>query len=383
MTDASVCTDLTKQLQRAADELVESGAERGMQVAVHRHGELVADIVAGIADPATGREVRPDTPFYNFSLGKGVTATLAHVCAERGYFGERGYDTPVADLWPEFAAHGKQAVTVRHALTHSAGVPGIPAATTHAELCDWDAMCAALADVQPWWEPGAAVGYHAYTFGYLVGEIVRRTTGRSLTDVLREELTDPLGITDELYFGMPEAQQHRLARLEEDPARAAAFDLSQLPDDLPMFRAAPKHLFPSAAFGNRADILAADIPAGAKTSARAVARMYAAVLGEVDGVRLLSPERTREATALAMSGPDQLMGNESAWALGYAVGLPHGSAATEPTVFGMAGVGGSWAGADTATGTAWAITKNVLGANDPTVARISHIVRNHPATTTS
>ncbi|MCX5204258.1 beta-lactamase family protein [Streptomyces sp. NBC_00237] len=368
--------DLQKKLQQTADELVESGAERGIQTAVYRHGELVADVAAGTADPATGREVRPDTPFYNFSIGKGATATLAHVCAEKGFFGAGGYDTPVADLWPEFAAHGKERVTVRHALSHSAGVPGIPTGTTHAELCDWDTMCAALADAEPWWEAGSAVGYHAFTFGFLVGEIVRRATGRALSDVLRTELTGPLGIADELYLGMPEAEHHRLARLEEPPARAESFDLNALPDDLPMFKAAPKHLFPSAEFGNRTDVLAADIPAGAKTSARAMARVYAAVLGEVDGVRLLSDDRTREATALAASGTDQLMGNESSWALGYALGLPDNSAEPDLDVFGMAGAGGSWAGADTATGTAWAITKNALG-DLSTVARMTEIVRNH------
>ncbi|CAM5346272.1 esterase [Streptomyces spiroverticillatus] len=362
--------DLQKQLQHTADELVESGAERGLQIAVYRHGELVADVAAGVADPATGREVRPDTPFYNFSIGKGATATLAHVCAEKGLF---SYDTPVAELWPEFAAHGKERVTVRHALSHSAGVPGIPSATTHAELCDWDTMCAALADAEPWWEAGTAVGYHAFTFGFLVGEIVRRATGRELSEVLRTELTGPLGIADELYLGMPEAEHGRLARLEESPARAASFDLDAIPDDLPMFKAAPKHLFPGAEFGNRTDILAADIPAGAKTSARAIARVYAAVLGEVDGVRLLSQDRTREATAPAASGTDRLMGNESSWALGYALGLPDGTAT--PTVLGMGGVGGSWAGADTATGTTWAVTKNALG-DLSTVARVTEAVRN-------
>ncbi len=365
--------DLHQQLQHTADELVESGAERGLQIAVYRHGEPVADVAAGIADPATGREVRHDTPFYNFSIGKGATATLAHVCAERGLL---SYDTPVVDLWPEFAAHGKERVTVRHALSHSAGVPGIPSATTHAELCDWDAMCAALADAEPWWEPGTAVGYHAFTFGFLVGEIVRRAAGRELPDVLRTELTGPLGIADELYLGMPESEHGRLARLEDAPARAETFDVNALPDDLPMFKAAPKHLFPSAAFGNRADVLAADLPAGAKTSARAIARVYAAVLGEVDGVRLLSPERTREATAPAASGTDQLMGNESSWALGYALGLPDQSSEPDPHVFGMAGAGGSWAGADRASGTAWAVTKNVLG-DLSTVARVTEIVRGH------
>ena len=155
------------QVQEAIDQLVESGAERVLQVAVYRHGEQVVDAVAGLADPATGRPVTSETPFYAYSVGKGVTATVAHVLAERGVF---GYDTPIVELWPEFGAHGKETATVWHALTHTVGVPGIPAETTPEDLCDWQKMCAAIADAEPWWEPGAKTGYHAYPFGYIVGE---------------------------------------------------------------------------------------------------------------------------------------------------------------------------------------------------------------------
>ncbi|MEU0487187.1 serine hydrolase domain-containing protein, partial [Streptosporangium sp. NPDC006013] len=143
--------DMQKRVQEAADRLVESGTERGLQVAVYRHGELVVDVVAGVADPATGRPVTPDTPFYSASTGKGVTSTVVHVLVERGVL---GYDTPIVELWPEFGAHGKERATVRHALTHSTGVPGVPAGTTPEDLCDWDGMCAAIADAKPWWEPG-------------------------------------------------------------------------------------------------------------------------------------------------------------------------------------------------------------------------------------
>jgi CubicO group peptidase (beta-lactamase class C family) len=118
-------TDIRQQVQEAIDELVKSGAERGMQVAVYRHGEPVVDAVAGVADPAAGRPVTSDTPLYAYSTGKDVTATVAHVLAERGVF---GYDTPIVELWPEFGAHGKESAAVRHALTHSVGVPGVPAA---------------------------------------------------------------------------------------------------------------------------------------------------------------------------------------------------------------------------------------------------------------
>src|SRR5882762_6441917 len=246
---AKVMSDLQKPAQKAIDDLVDSGAERGIQVAVYHHGELVLDAVAGIADPSTGRRVESGTPFYNFSIVKGAAATLAHVLVERGLF---GYDTALVDLWPEFGAHGKQKVTVRHILSHTAGVPGIPLDTTPEDLCDWDKMCAAIAGSELWWEPGTKVGYHAYTFGYLVGEVIRRATGKPISQVLLQEVSGPLGIGNEIYFGMPKSEHHRLAVLED--AETEAGPMADMPKDLPMFKAGPMSLMPTATLGNREDI---------------------------------------------------------------------------------------------------------------------------------
>jgi CubicO group peptidase (beta-lactamase class C family) len=364
---------LQQQVQQVIDELVESGTERGVQVAVYRDGEQVVDAVAGVADPASGRPVDSGTVFYNYSIVKGATATVAHVLAERGLF---GYDTPVAELWPEFAAHGKQAVTVRQVLNHTAGVPAIPLDTTVEDLCDWDKMCAAIADEELWWEPGTKVGYHAYTFGYIVGEVVRRATGKRISQVLAEEVAGPLGVAGELWFGMPTSEQHRLARLEGEPGAAemAAQMMASMPPDLPMFRSAPPELFPNAELGNRPDTLAADIPAGGKTSARAIARMYAALLGEVDGVRLLTPERLAEATAVSSSGTDEVFGMPTTWGLGYAIGGPDVGAQDAQTVFGYGGVGGSFACGDTASGVAWAVTKNRVSNDFATSTQLGQLI---------
>jgi CubicO group peptidase (beta-lactamase class C family) len=359
-----------QQVQDAIDQLVETGAERGIQVAAYRDGELVVDAVAGVADPATGRLVTSDTPFYNFSIVKGAASTIAHILVERGLF---GYDTKVVDLWPEFGAHGKQAVTVRHVLNHSAGVPHIPLDTTLEDLCNWDKMCAAIAGEELWWEPGTKVGYHAYTFGYIVGEIVRRTTGKPISAILRELVSGPLGVADEIYFAMPPSEHHRLARLEDAPM-PPGFVMPEMPPDLPMFKAAPMWTVPSAQLGNRTDILSADIPAGGKTSARAIARMYAALLGEVDGVRLITPQRLREATALSMSGPDQVFGNPTTWALGFSLGRLGSTPQESPTVFGIGGYGGSFACGDTATGVTFAVTKNRLTQDFGAATELSNIV---------
>jgi len=350
-------SDIQQHVQQAIDQLVEAGAERGLQVAVYHHGELLVDAVAGIADPATGRAVTSDTPFYSTSTGKGVTSTVVHLLVERRVL---SYDTPIVELWPEFGAHGKEKATLRHALTHAVGVPGVPADTTPEDLCDWHKMCALIADAKPWWEPGAKTGYHAQTFGYIVGEIVRRATGKPISQILREEVAGPLGVANELFFGVPASELGRLARLEE--AEGNAEMEAAIPTDIPFFKvvhgytAAPLAAMPNADFGNRIDVLTADIPAGGTMSARGVARMYAALLGEVDGVRLVSPERLREITAVAISGIDEIMGFPTTRALGYNIGF-YGPL-DSPTLFGMAGSGGSAAYADTARGIAIALTRN-------------------------
>jgi CubicO group peptidase (beta-lactamase class C family) len=241
-------------------------------------------------------------------------------------------------------------------------------------------MCAAIADAQLWWEPGTKVGYHAFTFGYIVGELVRRATGKPISQLLREEVAGPLGVADELWFGMPPSEHHRLAPLEDEPGAAeqAAQMMASLPPDLPMFKSAPPELFPNAAFGNRPDTLAADIPAGGKTSARAIARMYAALLGEVDGVRLIPPERLAEATAISSNGVDEVFGMPTTWGLGYGIGGPAGDAQTSPTVFGLGGVGGSFACGDTASGIAWAVTKNRISNDFATATQLGQLITGEP-----
>ena len=339
-------------------------------MAVYRRGEPVVDAVAGVADPATGRPVESGTPIYCYSVGKGVAATVVHVLAERSVL---DYATPIVELWPEFGAHGKEAATVRHVLTHTVGVPSIPADTTPEDLCDWDRMCAIIADAEPWWEPGTKMAYHAYPFGYIVGEIARRATGKPISRLLEEEVAGPLGVADELYFGVPESELGRLARLED--AEGSAEMLAAMPDDSPFFKLGPRAVTPTAEFGNRPDILMADIPAGGKMSARAVARMYAALLDEVDGVRLISPERLREISAPAFSGVDQIMGFPSTWALGYSVGRLGADPQESQSVFGVGGVGGSFACADTATGVAFALTKNRLTQGFEAAEEVAEVVR--------
>lgn len=208
-------SSLQEQVQVLLDELVASGQETGVQAAVYRRGELVADTAAGVADPETGTPVGPDTLFYAASTVKGVTATVVHVLADRGLI---DYDMRVTALWPEYGAHGKDRTTIRHVLTHSAGVPAIPMDTTLDRLSDWAGMCEAIAALEPWWTPGERSGYHPVTFGFILGEVVRRVTGKRISEVLAVEIGDPLGVAKELYFGVPERERGRVAKFEDDLA---------------------------------------------------------------------------------------------------------------------------------------------------------------------
>ena len=204
-----------------------------------------------------------------------------------------------------------------------------------------------------------------------VGEIVRRATGKPISQLLREEVAGPLGVAGELFFRVPASEQGRLARLEE--AESNHEMAAAMPEDSPLLKLGPPECT-TAAYGNRADVLSAEIPAGGTVTARAVARMYAALLGEVDGVRLISPERLREVSAVAMSGVDQIFGFPTAWGLGYSIGQFLSNTHETQTMFGVGGVGGSHAYADTATGVAFALTKNRLAPNFDTAERVAGIV---------
>src|SRR5215204_3344495 len=359
-------TDIQNQVQQAIDRLVESGAEQGLQVAVYRNGELVVDAVAGVADPETGRPVTSDTLFFSYSIGKGVASTVVHVLAERGIL---DYDTKIAELWPEFGVHVKEKATVRHALSQSVGVPSLPSGLTAEDLTDWEKMCAIIADSEPWWKPGTRIGYHAITWGYIIGEIICRATGEPIPQALREEVAEPLGVTNELFFAVPAAEQRRVARLEDAADSEEMF--GELPEDSPILKLGPEL---SAEDANRSEVLGANILAGGTVTARAVARMYAALLGRVDGVHLVSPERLREVSAVAMSGTDQIFGFPTSWGLGYVIGQFMSNAHETQHVFGVGGVGGSHAYADTKTGTTFALTKNRLAPNFDTAEHVAEII---------
>jgi CubicO group peptidase (beta-lactamase class C family) len=345
-------TDLQKLVQRTIDGLVLSGQEIGVQVAAYLDGKLIVNAVSGLAAEPSGNPVMPDTPFFSYSTGTGLASTAVHVLAEQGKI---NYDLRIADVWPEYGRHGKKDTTLRHVLTQSAGVPHLPSYTTPEDFLDWDRMCRTIAGSTPLWEPGTRHGFHAWTYGWLVGETVRRATGRLLSWVLAEEIARPLDADRELFFGVPEQRMRHLARLKDRNWSDAMETISRHLENFD--KVAPPGVRPSATLANRRDILRADIPAVGTVSARGIARMYAALMGEVDGVRLISPERLREVTTVLTDGPDWAFNGDAPKTLGYA-------AEVGGTRFGWGGMGGSLAGFYPAYNLAVACTKNYLSADD-------------------
>ncbi|MDQ5853911.1 MAG: beta-lactamase family protein, partial [Chloroflexota bacterium] len=304
------------------------------------------------ADASTGRLVDGETLFTTWSAGKGVAATVMHLLADRDRL---AYHAPIADYWPEFGAHGKQAITVAHALTHTSGIPQIPDGVGPAELLDWETMCRLIGDLVPLWPPGSATGYHAMTYGWIIGELARRVDGRPFAVIVEQDICAPLGI-DGLFFGIPPAVEQRVAVLEEAPAsattRAPATNLGV--DVVPPWRN------PASAWANRPEVRRACLPSsGAIANARSLARHYAVLAaGELDQVRLLPPERIQRASALAVAGMDLVLGVPVRRALGYHLGEPLSAMSERITAFGHAGAGGTIGFADPAYRFAFALTKN-------------------------
>jgi CubicO group peptidase (beta-lactamase class C family) len=253
---------------------------------------------------------------------------------------------------------------------HQAGVPGLPPELTTEQLCDWDHMCALVAEATPWWPPGTAFGYHAQTFGFLLGETLQRTTGARLVTLLRKTLTEPLAVTDELHFAVPALLLDRVAR---QVAPSGPPPPGPAPGS-PLARAMPPGAAPDAAFANRRDVLTAQIPSFGTMSARAAARVYAALLGHVAGTRLLSAEQLAAAVAVAYTGRDQVMEMEISWSLGYSPGRPGGARSRSGSTFGMVGTNGSAAYADIDTGVAIALMRNRFSADFTAIARLDDVV---------
>jgi CubicO group peptidase (beta-lactamase class C family) len=361
--------------------LFRNPGDGGGALAVYHRGELVLDIWAGYSH--RGRRWERDTVALSFSTGKGVASTLVHRLAEQGLI---DYDAPVATYWPEFAANGKEAITVREVMCHRAGlhkVQGI--APDGVGLLDYGKVVARLAANPP--DPKRLVGpgYHGVTYGWLVAEIAARAAGRPFTELLRTEVADPLGV-EELWFHVPEDQQHRIAgtfpRLL--PMRLSWPFVSARLGALPLTKGFAEAMMPEKfdVLVRLPDVHSAVMPGwNGVFSARALARMYAPLAGDgtLDGVPFLKPETIQEISTVQTRGRDYVLGFRPNWRLGYHQAFVAARVRT-PHAFGHYGLGGSGAYADPDCELAVAFVSNHLGnkasaLGDLRLARMSALAR--------
>jgi CubicO group peptidase (beta-lactamase class C family) len=341
--------------------------ELGAAVAITLDGEPVVDIWAGWADVAQTRPWKRDTLVAVFSVGKAMAALCLLMLVERG---EIELDAPISTYWPGFSAHGKGQTTVRMLLGHRAGLPAIRRSLPDEASYDWEFMANVLADEEPWWEPGTTHGYHVNTFGFLVGELVRRASGESIGAFFRREVAGPLGVDFHIGFG----QEHDRRTAEFEFADMSAMDdgderrTAAEMDDERRFLLSRAYMNPPGLSGvgtvNTRAWRAAEIPsANAHATARAVARVYGALAagGTLDGVRLLERGTIEEATAEASSGEDFILGRPSRFGLGFQLTQPERPLGPNARSFGHFGLGGSLGFADPDAGLAFGYAMNRSG----------------------
>jgi CubicO group peptidase (beta-lactamase class C family) len=358
MLDGHVHPDFW-QVARMLRRLVPRSGRAGAAVCVYHRGECVVDLWAGERDSA-GRPWQQDTVSLSYSTGKGVLVTLLHVLVDHGL---AHYDAPVCRYWPEFGHHGKEAITVRQLLCHEAGLYHIGDMLDDARrMLDWSYMVETLERSSPIHPPGQDHGYHALTFGWLVGELIQRIGQAPLQELLARELADPLGL-DGLYIGLPESQMSRRAELVEGRLGVDARGRSRTRRRAELIgrglriggvtvdsQALRSALLPAGIESldwNEHAVASAMIPAVNGTfTARALARLYAALAagGSLDGVRLLSRETLSTATEIQSRRLGRVIPLPMHWRLGY-----HRIPALRvrlPRAFGHFGIGGSGAWAD-------------------------------------
>jgi CubicO group peptidase (beta-lactamase class C family) len=368
------CDSRLRGVREAFAENFTRHGEVGAAVAVTVDGKLVVDLWGGYADAARTRPWTRDTIVNVASATKGVTAICAHRLADRGLL---DLDAPVVTYWPEFAQAGKSAIPVHLLLSHRAGLPAIDAPLPAEAIYDWDVMTSALAAQAPWWEPGAQHGYHAFTFGWLVGELVRRITGKSPGRYWREEVAERLGI--DCHIGLAAADDARVAEFIPIPPGEPDLEAELLKTAGPMVLKALNNPPHTVADMNTRAWRRAEIPAGnAHTTARALARVYGALAcgGAVDGVRVLSPESIKRARTEQASGPDAvLFGWPTRFGLGFSL-PPEGAGfgSSSATAFGCPGAGGSIGFADPGAHVGFGYTMNQIQAAIPPDPRAQRMI---------
>ena len=367
--------ELNDVFLKAIDSAIHRHGEVGLQVAIYKDGELAVDVWGGVADPTSGRKVDGDTLFPVFSVVKAVTATALHIQAEQGLI---EYDKPIAHYWPEFAKNGKGKATVTDALSHRLGLHQMPEGVTPARMADYYWMVYQLAAMAPDFEPGTRNAYMCYTFGWVIAELVCRTDPklRPFGRFVQEEICAPLGIKD-LWIGIPGEVEPRIARLIDAPPTA-------MPPDALFFKCIPPQVGTTQEVFGRPEVRRSCVPgAGGIFNARSAARLFAMLAngGELDGVRLLSPQRVRAFSNPRPNTdePDMVLGFPvRVGTAGYWLGGPGAAAVVgaNPRTLCHPGAGGSigWANPDLRLAGAICHNRMFNGPDDP-FAPIAQAIR--------
>ena len=325
-----ICHPQFEKVREAFEQNFATQNEIGAAVAVTIAGEPVVDLWDGWLDEAKTRPWKRDSIVNVWSVGKAVTAVCLLRLVDRGLV---DLDTPVAKYWPEFAQSGKGAIPVRMLLNHQAGLPAIARPLAPGvNLTSWETMIAELAAQEPWWTPGTAFGYHVNTFGFLIGEIVRRVDGRSLGTYLREEIAGPFGIDFLIGFGAEEdgrvadwvpyraqpGEESARPWLERDPATLTGMDLGRVL----AYRNPPGH--PEGAVNTHLWRQAEFPSTNGHSNARALARLFGALAngGSLDGALVLGPETIARAYAIESDGEDLVLGRPNRFGLGFQLTIP-------------------------------------------------------------
>lgn len=375
MSESGTCDPRFGAVRDAFERNFAERDEVGASVCVTLEGETVVDLWGGIADPGSGRAWERDTIGVIWSCTKGATALCAHVLVARG---ELELDAPVASYWPEFAKNGKGAITVRMVLAHQAGLAAFTEPIPENGYCDWELIVNRLAEQAPLWAPGTRHGYHALTYGHLVGEVVRRVSGRSLGTFFREEIAEPLNL--DLWIGLPEAHEPRVAPTIPAPFpepgdviptfyRVAMTD----PDSVGALVLMNSGLVFAPGWIDTRDAHAAELPAfGGIGNARALAGMYRSLAlgGAVDGVQIVDDvELVAMGAVASATSVDTTMLVPTRWSLGFVKTVDN--SAREPgdrdgvilaeEAFGHVGMGGSIGFADPPARMSFGYTMNRQG----------------------
>jgi CubicO group peptidase (beta-lactamase class C family) len=357
------------RFSRVRDAFVENFEKRnevGAAAAVMLDGKSVVDLWAGHADKAKTRPWTRDELVNVYSTTKGVTAICAHRLADQG---KLDLDAPVAKYWPEFAQGGKDKMPVRFLLSHRAGLPAVRKVLDGDALFNWKTMTEALAEQEPWWTPGTNHGYHAVTFGYLVGEVIRRISGKTPGAYLRDELAGPLGL--DFHIGLDAKHDSRTADMIPSPPPGPGepnlfAEAMKDPESMLAKAFMNPPLMVKPGLVNSREWRAAEIPAAnGHGTARSLARLYGALArgGELDGVRVMSKDEVAKCSIEQSFGPDAVLMLSTRFSLGFMMSQPGASLGPNPKSFGHPGAGGSLGYADPEAKIGFGYTMNKMQAS--------------------